>query len=296
MAIKNAQQQQQQQQQQPMETSRTGPVRSTYLRQSYTPYHAESAQRTQVHPSPSSLGPTLSVPMGVTPSVHIEHDYDSHPPPSSNVTQGATPRSPFSSLAFTPAAMRNHDTGLSWLDSALHDGGTMMLGSGLEFSLDGMPPGTQLVSEQAQLLSLESPESILASNNSTIGAATIAAMQAAAARKEPQLEDVTTWANISHYISLYLQYLYPLLPLVHRPTFAQNLISRLDLRDTDFRALLLSIVAYTISQLPTSRLTTEQFDVEGLKQLQRRCHRTSQALQRTYHGQVSLTQVCIIIL
>jgi hypothetical protein len=60
-------------------------------------------------------------------------------------------------------------------------------------------------------------------------------------KREPQLEDVTTWANISHFISLFLQYLYPLLPLVHRPTFAEHLATRLDLRDTDFRALLLSI-------------------------------------------------------
>jgi hypothetical protein len=173
--------------------------------------------------------------------------------------------------------------------------GTSMLGAGMDFGFDSMGPGsTQMVSEQAQLLSHESPEHTLSSGLG--GALSIAAMQAAAARKEPQLEDVTSWANISHYISLYLQFLYPLLPLVHRTTFAQNLISRLDLRDTDFRALLLSIVAFTISQLPTSRLTTDAFDVEGLKQLQRRCHRTSQALQRTYHGQVSLTQICIIIL
>lgn len=168
-----------------------------------------------------------------------------------------------------------------------------MLGAGLDFGFDMAPGATQFPSEQAQLLSLESPENLLGTSTSGVS---LAALQAAAARKEPRLEDVTSWANISHYISLYLQYLYPILPLVHRPTFAENLATRLDLRDTDFRALLLSIVAFTISQLPTSRLTTEQFDVDGLKQLQRRCHRTSQILQRTYHGQVSLTQICIIIL
>ncbi len=60
-------------------------------------------------------------------------------------------------------------------------------------------------------------------------------------RREPHLEDVASWTNISHFLSLFLQYLYPILPLVHRPTFASNLATRLDLRDTDFRALLLSI-------------------------------------------------------
>lgn len=199
-------------------------------------------------------------------------------------TPGAlgTPRSPFSSLGLTPGLRGNHDNGgLSWLDSIADSGmsifGTMDFGGFDTFS----GPGTaQFPSEQAQLLSLESPE---------------VATQAPVARREPMLEDVTSWANISHYISLYLQYLWPLLPLVHRPTFAENLATRLDLRDTDFRALLLNMVAFTISQLPTSRLTTEQFDVEGLKRLQRRCHRTSSQLQRTYHSQVTLTQICIII-
>lgn len=135
-------------------------------------------------------------------------------------------------------------------------------------------------------------------------------------RREPQLEDVTSWANISHYISLFLQYLYPLLPLVHRPTFAEHLATRRDLRDTDFRALLLSIgksainpgpvsiaaqadhhtVTYVISQLPTSRLVNDQFDIEGLKHLQRRCHRTCKVLQRTYYGPTNLIQVTTIVL
>jgi hypothetical protein len=63
-------------------------------------------------------------------------------------------------------------------------------------------------------------------------------------KREPQLEDVTSWANISHFISLFLQYLYPLLPLVHRPTFAEHLATRRDKKDMDFRALLLSIGQY----------------------------------------------------
>jgi hypothetical protein len=55
-------------------------------------------------------------------------------------------------------------------------------------------------------------------------------------------------------------------------------------------------VAYVISQLPTSRLINDQFDIEGLKQLQRRCHRTGKALQRTYYGPTNLTQITTIIL
>ncbi|KLT40106.1 hypothetical protein CC85DRAFT_162721 [Cutaneotrichosporon oleaginosum] len=219
---------------------------------------AESSSRPSYSPYPSRTGPPID-------------DYTS---------SGSASRSPFSSLA--PSGVRsNHDHGgLSWLDSMAVDG-LSVFGS-LDFGFDTFSgPGTaQFPSEQAHLLSLESPEVVAHHTQRP---------------REPQLEDVTSWANISHYISLYLQHQWPLLPLVHRPTFSENLATRLDLRDTDFRALLLSIVAFTISQLPTSRLTTEQFDVEGLKRLQRRCHRTSQLLQRTYTGQVTLTQICIII-
>ena len=55
-------------------------------------------------------------------------------------------------------------------------------------------------------------------------------------------------------------------------------------------------VAYVISQLPTSRLVNDQFDVDALKRLQRRCHRTCKALQRTYYGPTNLTQITTIIL
>ena len=55
-------------------------------------------------------------------------------------------------------------------------------------------------------------------------------------------------------------------------------------------------MAYVISQLPTTRLVNDQFDIEGLKRLQRRCHRTCKVLQRTYYGSTNLTQISTIIL
>lgn len=116
-------------------------------------------------------------------------------------------------------------------------------------------------SDQAHLLQFESPEnnsigSVSASVNgsfgglsstpgmglsSTLSSGTGGAAYGTRRRAEPQVEDVTSWSNITHFISLFLKYLYPLLPLVHRPTFAEHLATRRDLRDTDFRALLLSI-------------------------------------------------------
>ena len=190
-----------------------------------------------------------------------------------------------------------------WLDSMLEgtaagsigtstNGFTTLNNSG---NLDLTIPST-FISDQAHLLASESPENLVASGSSSTIAAPAGVNLLNVIRREPQLEDVTSWANISHFISLFLQYLYPLLPLVHRPTFAEHLATRRDLRDTDFRALLLSIVAYVISQLPTSRLVTDVFDIEGLKRLQRRCHRTCKALQRTYYGPTNLTQITTIIL
>ena len=94
-------------------------------------------------------------------------------------------------------------------------------------------------SEQAHLLSLEtSPESVLAAVSKKTGSTKHDHLVESS---ESQIEDVTTWGSISHFISLFLRYLYPLEPLVHRPTFAHDLATRRDKVDSDFRALLLSI-------------------------------------------------------
>jgi hypothetical protein len=159
------------------------------------------------------------------------------------------PPRPLSSFAFSPRN-RIADLDLSWLDA-------MIEGSAAgSFPVQDAPFTEWSFNDQAQLLALESPEnaSTAGSTSGAIPGAGIPGFQSgigpnasfvqasrAVAKREPQLEDVTTWANISHFISLFLQYLYPLLPLVHRPTFAEHLATRRDLRDSDFRALLLSI-------------------------------------------------------
>jgi hypothetical protein len=148
-----------------------------------------------------------------------------------------------SSFAFSPSTFKTQGE-FSWLDSILEGNGNNQNGSGDFLGDSSSLFTTQFPSEQAHLLSLESPEHLLASGaGSHASTAGMGGINAAMGnlRREPQLEDVTSWANISHYISLFLQYLYPLLPLVHRPTFAEHLATRRDLRDTDFRALLLSI-------------------------------------------------------
>ena len=187
----------------------------------------------------------------------------------------------FSSFAF-PMGLKD-DPSLLWLDNMLDPSG-----GGIGVLSFGLPPDPvfgdlgRFPTEQAQLLSLESPENAMGlamlpspagsagtmpSAANTVGsshhpgnlidlvyAGSLGPNRQAVAVREPQLEDVTTWANISHFISLFLQYLYPLLPLVHRPTFTEHLATRRDLRDTDFRALLLSIGMFAGSLADGSRI------------------------------------------
>lgn len=57
----------------------------------------------------------------------------------------------------------------------------------------------------------------------------------------PAIESVASWDEVGFFLSLYLKYQHPLLPLVHRPTFAQDVLHRRDGIDEAFRGLLLSI-------------------------------------------------------
>lgn len=49
----------------------------------------------------------------------------------------------------------------------------------------------------------------------------------------------------------YLDMIYPLVPVVHRPTFRQQLDDNHDLTDPDFLALLVSLCALTVGLLPS---------------------------------------------
>ncbi|ORX39389.1 fungal-specific transcription factor domain-domain-containing protein [Kockovaella imperatae] len=288
-------------------TNDTGPHRnilnSSHVHP-FTPYPPPDSVRSTNHQPP--ISPTVTTNDRLMPMLSAGMDtFEASP-------GFMTPGRPWSSFAFSPRIRNglptNGDThhdphelnGLDWLDSLLEGTVAGSLGTSapggpeIDFSNDvSLSFPNIFPSDQAHLLALESPENLAASTSSS--GQLMGPRALLASRREPQLEDVASWANISHFISLFLQYLYPLLPLVHRPTFAENLATRRDLKDTDFRALLLSIVAYVISQLPTSRLVSETFDIEGLKRLQRRCHRTCKSLQRTYYGPTNLTQITTII-
>jgi hypothetical protein len=186
-------------------------------------------------------------PQSPYPPMAAPTSYPSAPAPNP-YSHASSSRLPYSSFALSPHASK--DPGLNWLDSIFDPSGFTLDGTDATGDPYGHGRGARgggFASDQAQLLSLESPEHLLANLNSSSSGTGPAEVSSSLSlllnptKREPQLEDVTSWANISHFISLFLQYLYPLEPLVHRPTFAEHLATRRDKRDMDFRALLLSI-------------------------------------------------------
>jgi hypothetical protein len=106
----------------------------------------------------------------------------------------------------------------------------------------------------------------------------------------PQIEDITSFTNIFFFISLYLRHLHSHTPVVHKPTFTQQLAMRVDQRDEEFRALLLSLTSYVISQSPKSRMI-EHYSQDELERLQGRCHMASQMLQTRRYKKPSLVHL-----
>lgn len=49
----------------------------------------------------------------------------------------------------------------------------------------------------------------------------------------------------------YLDLIYPLVPVVHRPTFLNQLVSHHDINDSEFFAILLALCALTVGLLPS---------------------------------------------
>jgi hypothetical protein len=57
----------------------------------------------------------------------------------------------------------------------------------------------------------------------------------------PQIETVLKWPVVIFFLALYTKHQHHLMPLVHKPTFAQDVLSRKDRHDEVFRAVLLSL-------------------------------------------------------
>ncbi|KAF4590051.1 hypothetical protein EYR38_009349 [Pleurotus pulmonarius] len=87
-----------------------------------------------------------------------------------------------------------------------------------------------------------------------------------------RLEDVAPRDTISLIIALFFDFVYPLTPCVHKPSFMADLHSRREERDPLFFALVMSTVASTLVQVPRSYLPMERPVVRKLAQT---CHEAS---------------------
>jgi hypothetical protein len=86
------------------------------------------------------------------------------------------------------------------------------------------------------------------------------------------LEDVAPRDTIMLIIALFFDFVYPLSPCVHKPSYMADLHARREERDPLFFALVMSTVASTLVQLPRSYLPMGRLAVRKLAQT---CHEAS---------------------
>lgn len=88
------------------------------------------------------------------------------------------------------------------------------------------------------------------------------------------LDQVVSPAVVDHIVGLFFDYVYPLTPCLHRPTFLADLSARRDKTDPVFFALTLVVLASTLVQVPRILVNLDKQEVESLA---RRCVRAARA-------------------
>jgi len=82
-----------------------------------------------------------------------------------------------------------------------------------------------------------------------------------------RLEEIAPRDTISLIIALFFDFVYPLTPSIHKPSFMADLHSRREERDPLFFALVMSTVASTLVQVPRSYVPMERPVVRRLAQV-----------------------------
>lgn len=82
-----------------------------------------------------------------------------------------------------------------------------------------------------------------------------------------RLEEIAPRDTISLIIALFFDFVYPLTPSIHKPSFMADLHSRREERDPLFFALVMSTVASTLVQVPRSYIPMERPVVRRLAQV-----------------------------
>ncbi|KAG8787118.1 hypothetical protein FRC15_009960 [Serendipita sp. 397] len=106
-----------------------------------------------------------------------------------------------------------------------------------------------------------------------------------------RLEDIAPREMLLQIIQLFFDFVYPLTPCVHRPSFMADLSSRREERDPLFYALVMSTIASTLVQVPRSCLPiVERKQVRRLAQL---CHEASRHVTVAAYDPPTSTHVVI---
>ncbi|KAL7411140.1 fungal-specific transcription factor domain-containing protein [Mrakia frigida] len=90
-----------------------------------------------------------------------------------------------------------------------------------------------------------------------------------------RLEDVLPRDTAVYVVSLFFDFVWPLTPCLHQPTFLADLASHLEERNPLFFALLMSTLACTLVQVPKSYIPVESGEV---RKLANRCYQASRLI------------------
>jgi len=105
-----------------------------------------------------------------------------------------------------------------------------------------------------------------------------------------RLEEIAPRDTILLIIALFFDFVYPLTPSIHKPSFMADLHSRREERDPLFFALVMSTVASTLVQVPRSYVPMERPVVRRLAQT---CHEASRHITVASYDPPSSTHVVI---
>ncbi|KAH8825044.1 fungal-specific transcription factor domain-containing protein [Flagelloscypha sp. PMI_526] len=90
-----------------------------------------------------------------------------------------------------------------------------------------------------------------------------------------RLEEVAPRDTISLIVALFFDFVHPLTPCVHKPSFMADLHARREERDPLFFALVMSVVASTLVQMPRSYIPMER---QAVRKLAQTCHEASRQI------------------
>ena len=104
--------------------------------------------------------------------------------------------------------------------------------------------------------------------------------------------DNTIWVvvGVLLIIALFFDFVYPLTPCVHKPSFMADVHARREERDPLFFALVMSTVASTLVQVPRSYVPMERAQVRKMAQM---CHEASRHVTVSSYDPPTAMQVVI---